>query len=130
MDEEKFIDPRYLEELRKYSASGHKDNDDAMALTMAGQAVFHPDSPFVSIESRSHVNTMPEMPHDDAQDDAVSLAMAGERYRKEFEMQPVLDGPLPKFCIAHHCTERGPKCDKCAYTAFSSSHRRWLEEKS
>lgn len=70
MDEEKFIDPRYLEELRKYSASGHKDNDDAMALTMAGQAVFHPDHPFVSIESRSHVNTMPEMPHDDAQDAA------------------------------------------------------------
>lgn len=60
-------------------------------------------------------------------DDAVALAMAGERYRKEFEMEPVLDIPLPKFCIAHHCTERGPKCDKCAYTAFSSSHRRRLE---
>lgn len=73
MDEEKFIDPRYLEELRKYPASGHKDNDDAMALAMAGQAVFHPDSPFVSIESRSHVNTMPEMPNDDKQD-AAALA--------------------------------------------------------
>ena len=32
MDDEKLIDTRYLEELRKYSASGHKDNDDAMAL--------------------------------------------------------------------------------------------------
>lgn len=74
MDEEKLIDPRYLEELRKYPASGHKDNDDTMALAMAGQAVFHPDSPFVSIESRSHVNTMPEMPHDDAQD-AAALAI-------------------------------------------------------
>jgi hypothetical protein len=40
------------------------------------------------------------------------------------------DGPLPAFCRSHHCTERGPKCDKCAYTAFSSSHRRWLEGKA
>lgn len=55
------------------------------------------------------------------------LCPAVHKYQKEFEMQPVLDGPLPKFCIAHHCTERGPKCDKCAYTAFSSSHRRRLE---
>lgn len=55
------------------------------------------------------------------------LSPAVHKYQKEFEMQPVLDGPLPKFCIAHHCTERGPKCDKCAYTAFSSSHRRRLE---
>lgn len=56
------------------------------------------------------------------------LSPAVHEYQKEFEMQPVLDGPLPKFCIAHHCTERGPKCDKCAYTTFSSSHRRRLEE--
>ena len=70
--------------------------------------------------------------------DAVDFAMrnGGElgifnseiKYIDELNPQPVLDGPLPKFCIAHHCTERGPKCDKCAYTAFSSSHRRWLEE--
>ena len=65
MDEEKVVDPRYLEELRKYSASGRKDNDDAMALAMDGQAVLHPDSPFVSIEARSHVNTTPEIPHVD-----------------------------------------------------------------
>lgn len=56
------------------------------------------------------------------------LSPAVHEYQKEFEMQPVLDGPLPKFCIAHHCTERGPKCDKCVYTTFSSSHRRRLEE--
>jgi hypothetical protein len=56
MDDEKIIDPRYLEELRKYSAGIRKGDDDAMALAMAGQAVFHPDSPFVSIEARSHVN--------------------------------------------------------------------------
>lgn len=31
MDDEKLIDTRYLEELRKYSASGRKDNDDSMA---------------------------------------------------------------------------------------------------
>lgn len=55
------------------------------------------------------------------------LSPAVHEYQKEFEMQPVLDGPLPKFCIAHHCTERGQKCDKCAYTAFSCSHRRRLE---
>lgn len=55
------------------------------------------------------------------------LSPAVHEYQKEFEMQPVLDGPLPKFCIAHHCTERGPKCDRCAYTAFGSSHRRRLE---
>ena len=51
------------------------------------------------------------------------LSPAVHKYQKEFEMQPVLDGQLPKFCIAHHCTERGPKCDRCAYTALSSSER-------
>lgn len=55
------------------------------------------------------------------------LSPAVHKYQKEFEMEPVLDEPLPKFCKAHHCTERGPKCAKCAYTAFSSSHRRRLE---
>lgn len=43
-----------------------------------------------------------------------------EIYRKEFICEPVLDGPLPDFCRAHHCTERGPKCDRCAYTALGS----------
>ena len=42
----------------------HEDSQDAAALAMDGQAVFHPDSPFVSIEARSHVNTMPETPRD------------------------------------------------------------------
>lgn len=65
------------------------------------------------------LRSLPHAKHSD-DDDAVALAMAGERYRKEFEMEPVLNRPLPKFCIANHCTERGPKCDKCAYTAFSS----------
>lgn len=37
------------------------------------------------------------------------------------------EGPLPGFCIAHHCTERGPKCDRCAYIAMSSSERRKME---
>lgn len=49
------------------------------------------------------------------------------KYIDELNSQPVLDGPLPKFCIAHHCTKRSKACDKCAYTAFSSSHRRRLE---
>ena len=57
------------------------------------------------------------------------LSPAVHEYQNELEMQPVLDGQLPKFCKSHHCTERGPKCDKCAYTAFSSSHRRRLEGK-
>lgn len=66
--------------------------------------------------------------------DAVDFAMrnGGElgifnseiKYIDELNPQPVLDRPLPKFCIAHHCTERGPKCDKCAYTAMGSSWRR------
>lgn len=203
MDDEKFIDPRYLEELRKYSASGHKGDDDAMA----GQAVFHPDSPFVSIEARNHVNTIPEIPHVDipqkeqyafdkeksaeeklgeaieseiiafggkhgfpviyviTEQDVLPMTVIGgnivcggklnlfmtsemrkaeriakkyngtigickdpaEKFIDELNPQPVLDRQLPKFCIAHHCTERGPKCDKCAYTAFSGSQRRWLE---
>lgn len=56
------------------------------------------------------------------------LNPAVHNYQKEYEMQPVLDGPLPKYCKARHCTERGLKCDKCAYTAFSSSQRRKLEK--
>ena len=74
MDDEKIIDPRYLERLRSLPKSNHDDKQDAMAQAMAGRAVFHPDSPFVSIEARSHVNTMPEMPHDDKQD-AAALAL-------------------------------------------------------
>ena len=52
-----------LESLPK--GKHHEDSQDAAALAMAGQAVFHPDSPFVSIEARSHVNTIPEIPHVD-----------------------------------------------------------------
>lgn len=46
-----------------------------------------------------------------------------EIYRKEFFCEPVLDGPLPDFCRAHHCTERGPKCARCAYTALGSMRK-------
>lgn len=73
MDDEKVVDPRYIERLRSLPKSNHDYKQDAMAQAIAGQAVFHPDSPFVSIELRSHVNTMPEMPHDDKQD-AAALA--------------------------------------------------------
>lgn len=73
MDDEKIIDPRYIEWLRSSTKSNHDDKQDAMAQAMAGQAVFHPDSPFVSIEARSNVNTKLEMPHDDKQD-AAALA--------------------------------------------------------
>ena len=65
MDEEKVIDPRYIERLRSLPKASHDDKQDAMSQAMAGQAVFHPDSPFVSIEARSHVNTNPEIPHID-----------------------------------------------------------------
>ena len=41
-----------------------------------------------------------------------------EKYRNEFEQAPVMDKELPNFCKNHHCTERGPQCDKCAYTAM------------
>lgn len=207
MDDEKIIDPRYIERLRSLPKSNHDDKQDAMAQAMAGQAVFHPDSPFVSIEARNHVNTIPEIPHVDipqkeqyafdkeksageklgeaieseiiafggkhgfpviyviTEQDVLPMTVIGgtlvrggklnlfmtsemrkaeriakkyngtigickdpaEKFIDELNPQPVLDRQLPKFCIAHHCTERGPKCDKCAYTAFSSSHRRWLE---
>lgn len=50
-----------------------------------------------------------------------------EIFRKEFFCEPVLDAPLSEFCKSHHCTKRSEACDKCAYTAFSSSHRRRLE---
>ena len=51
-----------------------------------------------------------------------------EIFRKEFLCGPVLKAPLSEFCKAHHCTERGPKCDRCAYTAMGSSMRRKLED--
>ena len=46
-----------------------------------------------------------------------------EKYIDELNPQPVLDRQLPKFCKAHHCTERGPKCDKCAYTAMATHEK-------
>lgn len=55
------------------------------------------------------------------------LSPAVHEYQKEFEMQPVMDGQLPKFCKAHHCTKRNKACATCAYTAFSSEERRRLE---
>lgn len=198
MDDEKIIDPRYIERLRSLPKSNHDDKQDAMSQVMAGQAVFHPDSPFVSIEARSHVNTKCEIPRDPdifkptkstinilseqnkrelekylakfgeqngypvifvttfrqfdpPKEDIVHNAFintevniqmfkksemreaadfarrnGGElgifnskiKYIDELNPQPVLDGPLPKFCKAHHCTERGPQCAKCAYTAM------------
>ena len=51
------------------------------------------------------------------------LSPTVHEYQKEFEMQPVLDGQLPKFCIAHHCTERRPQCAKCAYTAMGAMEK-------
>jgi hypothetical protein len=198
MDDEKIIDPRYIERLRSFPKSNHDDKQDAMAQVMAGQAVFHHDSPFVSIEARSHV----DIPQKEqyafdkeksaeeklgeaieseiiafggkhgfpviyviTEQDVLPMTVIGgnvvrggklnlfmasemrkaeriakkyngtigickdpaEKFIDELNPQPVLDRQLPKFCIAHHCTERGPKCDKCAYTAFSSSQRRWLE---
>lgn len=48
-------------------------------------------------------------------------------FNEDYLQQPVLDGPLPKFCIAHHCTKRNKACYKCAYTAMSSEERRKLE---
>ena len=64
MDEEKVVDPRYIERLRSLPKSNHDDKQDAMAQAMAGHAVFHPDSPFVSIEARNHVNTKLEILRD------------------------------------------------------------------
>lgn len=43
---------------------------------------------------------------------------AEEKYKAELMQQPVLDNELPLFCKNHHCTERGPKCEKCAYNAM------------
>lgn len=52
---ESIFDSDIIAELNSLPKGKH--HDDAMALAMAGQAVFHPDSPFVSVEARSHVNT-------------------------------------------------------------------------
>lgn len=41
-----------------------------------------------------------------------------EKYEQELLQQPVMDGELPLFCKSQHCTERGPQCTKCAYTAM------------
>lgn len=38
-------------------------------------------------------------------------------YDAEYMQQFVMDNDLPLFCKNHKCTSRGPKCDKCAYTA-------------
>lgn len=204
MDDEKVIDPRYIEKLRSLPKANHDDKQDAMAQLMAGQAVFHPDSPFVSIEARSHVNTKCEISrdpdifkptkstlnilseqnkrelekylakfgeqngypvifvttfrqfeppkedivHNAFIDTEVNIQMfkksemreaadfarrnGGElgifkseiKYIDELNPQPVLDGPLPKFCIAHYCTKRSKACATCAYTAMGSSWRR------
>lgn len=43
---------------------------------------------------------------------------AEETYKDKYMQQVVMDNELPLFCKNHHCTERGPKCDKCAYTAM------------
>ena len=62
------FDSDIIDELKSLpKGKNHEDSQDVAALAMAGQAVFHPNSPFVSIELRSHVNTMLEMPHDDKQ---------------------------------------------------------------
>lgn len=50
-----------------------------------------------------------------------------ETYKDEYMQQVVMDNELPPFCKNHHCTERGPKRDKCAYTAFSYVERKRLE---
>ena len=56
------FDKDLIKELNSLPKSSHKDDDDAIALAMAGQSVFHPDSPFVSVEARSHVNTKLAIP--------------------------------------------------------------------
>lgn len=53
------------------------------------------------------------------------MSMTEERLLSDFAQQPVSDeGPLPKFCIANHCTKRNKACAACAYTAMGSSWRR------
>lgn len=206
MDDEKIIDPRYIEQLRSLPRAPHDDAQDAMAFSILPTAgilgaaavllnpklkekahveiprepdIFKPtksalgflserdrsetekylakfgeqngypvifvttlkkfDPPKKDIVHEAIINTEfnIQMFKKSEMHDAVDFARrnGGElgifnseiKYIDELNPQPVLDGPLPKFCIAHHCTERGPKCDKCAYTAFSSSHRRRLE---
>lgn len=51
--------------------------------------------------------------------------MEPKKIREQLMSEPVLDGPLPSFCVAHHCTERGEKCAKCAYTAMGSMRRKF-----
>lgn len=46
-----------------------------------------------------------------------------EKYEQEFLQQLVMDGELPLFCKNHHCTERGPQCARCSYTALGPEKR-------
>lgn len=110
MDDEKVIDPRYIERLRSLPKSNHGDKQDAMAQVMAGQAVFHPDSPFVSIEARSHVNTKLEIPHVDipqkeqyAFDNEKS---AGEKLGEAIESEIIAFGVKHGFPVIYVITEQ------------------------
>lgn len=42
------------------------------------------------------------------------------KYKQELLQQPAMDGELPLYCKNKRCTERGPKCAKCAYTAMGN----------
>ncbi|WP_405326082.1 hypothetical protein [Fibrobacter sp.] len=86
MDEEKVIDPRYIERLRSLPKSNYDDKQDAMAQAMAGHAVFHPDSPFVSIEARSHVNTKCEIKNIDDFIQATGIKPNLDDYRNNFDL--------------------------------------------
>ena len=48
---------------------------------------------------------------------------------KALSAEPQLDTDLPKFCIAHHCTQRSKACAKCAYTAMSGKEKDFVNGK-
>ena len=119
-----------IDELKSLPKSPHDDAQERRRARHPSDGGYHRSSGCnfePETERRSRRNPAQAGRFQAAEIPVKVLSPAVHEYQKEFEMQPVLDGQLPKFCIAHHCTERGPKCAKCAYTAFSSSHRRRLE---
>ena len=52
-----------------------------------------------------------------------------ERFKKYLQPDQQMNDDLPKFCIAHHCTQRSGACAKCAYTAMSVKEKYFVNGK-
>lgn len=69
MDDEKIIDPRYIEELRKHSSSGRKDNDIKQKFLEAVSTALTDNTKHIG-DLRDVLHSMPVSMHYDKQDTA------------------------------------------------------------